>query len=182
MEDEMMDKVISYTAAAGQAIEIRVIEGLRHEATCEVKIDGKYDWTGRPVMTKAPVGKAVAQIGRKLGLTHERLDEVNAALCTLQAEINLRPDVRLARRIEARRVIVDRIEANASRAHELHTAAIERVSATGVMCYGDSITRYEADAESARADLAEFDAAHPDVVQAIQLDRADQVARAIRCD
>jgi len=177
-----MSKTITWTAGNGAEIEIVVGEYL-DSATAAAYVAGRRELQSAPAMLKTPAkigdNLIVANIG-KVGLTQDRLDQVRAMMAAMQAEIDARPDVQMRKLVAQRKRLVAEISYTLDAAHEDHVRYIERASANG---FARRSTRdFAAEVQSARAALAEFDAAHPDVVAKIAAEKADATARFLAAD
>jgi hypothetical protein len=126
--------------------------------TVRAYVDGKeMGHQSRPVPTKDARNPVAATIGR-VGLTPENLARVEAAIAEEEAILATTPEYLDGRRQGLLRDLSDALHlVDAAGRHR-----IERAIATGVDG-GPVADEYTARAESARAALATFDAAHRDV-------------------
>ncbi len=178
----MPETIVTWTAGNGSAIKIEVAEYL-DSAVAYASVNGKHEIGSKPIMLDAPVklggNVVVARIGN-VGLTQERLDQVLAAMATAQDEIDARPDVQMRKLIAQRAALAEKIGYVMDAAHEAHMALIETTSAQGFAM--SSPRDFATEEKAARARLAEFDAAHPEVVAKIEADRAEATARFLATD
>lgn len=176
------NKTVSWTAGNGAAIKIEAADYL-DSAVAYASVNGKHEVGSKPIMLDAPLkfgdNVVVARIGN-VGLTQERLDQVLAAMAAVQDEINARPEVKMRKLIAQRRALAEKIGYVMDAAHEAHVALIETTSAQGFAMR--SPRDFAADEKAARARLAEFDSAHPEVIAKIEADRADAAARFLATD
>lgn len=177
-----MENTITYQAGNGAQIKIEVREYL-DEAIVHASIDGKMQTMSKPAMLTPPkkVGDVtvVAHIGN-IGLTQERLDMVQQMIGALQAEINARPAVQLRKLTAQRNLLAENIGHIIDAAHEDHMRYIEQASEHGFAKRG--ARDYETEEQAARAALAEFDAAHPEVIAKIEADKAERIANFLAND
>ena len=173
---------ITWTAGNGSKIAISIAES-DGRAVASASVDGVRELERSPTMLKAPlqIGDAVvvATIG-KIGLTQERLDAVMAMMSAAQADIDARPDVQMRKLIAQRRRLAEQIGDILDAAHEAHVRFIERASAHG-FAHRDG-RDFDAEEKAARAALAAFDTAHPDVVAAVAADKAAAAASFLAAD
>ena len=150
-------------------------------ATARAYVDGKR--AGEDRLIERTVGanlrnmpaEILAVVG-KIAITNpETLDKVKAGIAVLQAEIDLRPTTIRRRLHEQRATLAENIGYIVSAWGEERERRIERASATGIM--RAESRDYTAEHAVATAALAEFDAAHPEVLVAIEAERAENVAR-----
>lgn len=177
-----MSNSIAWTASNGAEIKIEVGEYLDH-AIATAYVAGKREMQSAPAMLKAPtkVGEKiiVATIGR-VGLTQEQLDHVTTAMAAVQAEIDARPEVNIRKLIAERNRLSAEISYILDAAHDEHVRYIERASADGFA--KRSGRDFMAEEQAARAALAQFDAAHPEVAAKIATDKAEAAAHFLAAD
>ncbi len=177
-----MSNSIAWTASNGTEIKVEVGEYL-DRAIATAYVAGKRELQSAPTMLKAPtkVGNKiiVANIG-KVGLTQEQLDQVRTTMAEVQAGIDARPDVQMRRLIAERNRLAAEVRLILDAAHDEHVRYIERASANGFA--KRSVRDFAAEEQAARAALAEFDAAHPDVVAEITTAQAEATARFLAVD
>ncbi len=171
--------MIKWTAGNGSEIKIEVRESSCGEPVVDMWINGKTQGNCQgPVMLDTPVKSgdavAVSRLGRSIGLTQERHDQVVAAIAACQANLDADSAVILARLIEERRGLVLRLDSVRSYAYEMQANRIERARVTGL----DSRVPDTAAEEAAAAEsLAAFDAAHPEIIEHLKADRSERAAR-----
>lgn len=158
---------IKYLAGDGKTeIEIRV-RRLINSVCVVTYINGIYDneqsELRKEVNNQMP--GVVASVGR-IVLRQDRADEVQAMIDALQAEIDACPVAQMARLTETRQSLSSDLIYILDAAHEAHYNAVEQMSANGFA--KRNARDFEFEEKSARAALADFDAAHPDVVAAIK--------------
>jgi hypothetical protein len=154
------------------------------QAIIESYMNGKYDFSGDlhflndQEKRRAPAG-TVASIGH-VALQQDRADQVAAMVAKLQAEIDARPEVILGKLISQRQALAAQIGYVLDARHEDHQRRVERMSATGV---GRKAKRdYEAEEAEARTKLAEFDSAHPEIIEEINRRKQADIARFLAID
>ena len=124
-----------------------------------------------------PYNRATGEHLQKTGYTHLlgskvaiHADEAAKLDAAARQEAEINPNILRSRRER----LVDEINYLGDAAHEDHVASIERASATGV--YRKPADNSAA-LEKARAALADFDAAHPEIVAAIEQERQESIER-----
>lgn len=168
---EKTDTTITWTAGNGAEIKI-IIGDYLDRVVANLWVDDKRQGSYALHMLRAPVIKngnvVVARIGN-VGLTQAHLDRVRAISAVVQAEIDARPDVQMGKLIADRKRLASKIGFILAEEHEVYTRYIEEMSANGFSRRPDH--DYTADEQAARAALADFDRAHPDVIVKIKSDR-----------
>jgi uncharacterized protein YhaN len=165
------------TWAAGNGSEIKVeIRDDCGDVVVDSWINGK--WQGAcdgPVMLPSPVkvgdSVAVSKLGRSIGLTQERHDAIVAAIEARKAEFDADPAVVMGRLIEERRGLAAVLNSVRSYAYEMQANRIERARVTGLDSTLPDTAAEEAEAVKA---LADFDAAHPEVIAEIRAERKER--------
>lgn len=174
-KENIMSNEINYTAGNGMKVCISA-ERYLDSVSLYAAIDGKRELSSKVTMLDKPVtigeSVVVAQIGH-IGLTQARLDLVNAMIAECQAEIDADPKVNERKLMQQRGALADAVGYIIGAAHEEHMRNVERgwsrVSARD----------YDAEESVARALLAEFDAAHPEIIAAIEAERSRRVESAM---
>ncbi len=156
----MEPTILTWKASNGQQVEVRYVGGLYQ---VQSYLDGKLMGTGFTTFGRPKViaGKSyVASIG-KIALTREQHDSIRAAVKVIELST---PEGQMAALREERRRLVADIRAI------LHGTEVARERA-----FSEDLGRipdYDSpEYRLAEARLAEFDAAHPEVLAAIKAER-----------
>ena len=151
----------------------RVAHGIPQRCTALTVINGRHQIVDAPRTINGQI--IVASLG-PIGLTQERYEQVMAMLSDAQLQIDRTPDGMMRKLLAARQTLASAVAYLLDAEHDEHQARIEQISADG---YAPSPTRdYKADVLAARAELAAFDASHPDVLATLQAAKAENIRRA----
>lgn len=164
---------LTWTASNGSAIEIEARIGIGG-AVLVARIDGKQVASHYgPTILKTPVAangqSVVASIG-KVGLTAERYALVREIYEPIKAQYAKS----LENLGEIRRDLVERLVNIRIEADDAANDRIERAIGTGIYSGGADYSTKERAAVDA---LAAFDAAHPEIIDAIRADRSAAAER-----
>ena len=169
----------TWTTQSGHDVRIDVQDSIG-TVVAAAYLDGKLVRRGLPQLLRAPQTisgqRIVATLG-PLGLPQERYDAVVAMLGARQAEIDSTPDGMMRKLLAERETLARAVGYILDAEHDEHQERIEQMSATGC---ARAVTRdYKAEEAAARTALAAFDAAHPEVVVALQAAKAERIHRAM---
>lgn len=176
-----MTETLTWTTSKGSSIEVTIRE-YAGRARAEARINGALEIeTGlRPVSREVTASIGVTACIGRVGLTAEREAAVRALMTRVQAEIDATPQARRAALSVERGQLADRIGYLVDAAHEDGVARVEQMSATGVA--PKALRDWAAEEAVARAALAAFDAAHPEIVAALEAERAVRAAQFLAAD
>ena len=171
---------VTWQLTTGQTVEVHTYEYL-DQALLSAEVDGVREEGGLTVLPKPQVvaGKTViARIGR-IGLDAGQLASVKALQADLQGQISARPEVQ-ARKLAAERAqLVRWLAAMEEAAYEDSREAIEAAMASGVY---KAPNPKAAALAAAIADLAAFDAEHPEVARGLEAAKKAGVNRFLATD
>ncbi len=169
----------TWTTQSGHDVRIDVQDSIG-TVVAAAYLDGKLVRRGLPQLLGAPQtisGQIIVASVGPIGLTQERYDAVVTMLADRQAEIDSTPDGSMRKLLAERDLLTQAVGYILDAEHDEHQERIEQMAATGC---ARAVTRdYKADEAAARAALAVFDAAHPEVVVALQAAKAEQIQRAM---
>jgi hypothetical protein len=160
----MSQIIFTKTATSGQQIEVQMEELADGRHQGRLTLDGKYmsSW-GRAALIDQPKGDITHYIGR-VGLTTAEAAQINGTLAQADAAS---PKARLVARREERRLLVCEYQGF----EEAADAAFERGHESDGSAAWTAKRAYDGRIEAARVKLAEFDAAHPEVLEAIRAEK-----------
>lgn len=170
--------MLTWTASNGSTIEIEAKVGMSG-AILVARLDGKEMASVYGASTlKTPVSAngqtVVASVG-KIGLNAERYEIVKAMYAAVKAEHANTPEG-----LEAtRRGLADDLNAIRAEADYAGRGRVERAMATGVDKGGVDLSAKEQAASDA---LAAFDAAHPEIIEAIRAEKSAAAKRFAEID
>lgn len=171
--------ILSKVTKTGKAMYIQTEDGSR----VVVYVDGKIElrWTGIPCrMPKSPTGmpEITHHLGGKIGITAAEAAQVVRAMATIRDEWYQTHPVEVpvySLREQRRNLVADMTGAWEDGEREYWKAhAAERLDCHAIKA------RYDAEAEVARQKLAEFDAAHPEIIAQIKVEKAEDAERFAR--
>jgi len=179
--------ILTKTTSKGQKVEIVLARSNMDAACATAYVDGKCVsaiercvelaklYAHAPHLLKqAPAGVTHA-IG-KVGLTSAEAATVESALSVFQAQIDAEPKV-LARKLRSKRdELVSSIRGWDEEAQYSSDKAWERGDEADAFV-GKAVTTAQQEAAAARARLAEFDVAHPEIRAVIELELNEAAAR-----
>lgn len=155
----MSTAVITKSLKSGQTLEVMIGKGNRPE----VLIDGETACAGLPEELRKPQGDVTHHIGRKVGFT---ADETAAIMAAYRAANP--PTLREQRGalVNELRGLQDNQDADYERGHESDGSAAHAAA-----------RKWDAKIEAARQAVADFDAAHPEVMEEVAAEKAERVQR-----
>ena len=150
--------ILTKTAKTGQTITVSL-----RGTTLEVALDGKTVASGSLQELATPRGDVTHHLGGKVGFTAAEAETLRAAQ---RAASPPSP-------AEQRRLLA----ARPGGLQDERLAAYERGHASDGSAAHAAAGRWDAEIEAARQALAEFDAAHPEVLAAIRAEKSEIAAR-----
>lgn len=176
---------ISYTTKSGMELEIIVLE-FHGRPNIDIKSGGNFIcsdhgcWLVKslPPALKQSLPSFVTQdyymIGRCL-IDHATGQKVLQTMADLQAQIDQRPEQIMLKLRQERASLVDDINGALDEADSAKARSYESGEGTGQFIFAGK--KWEDRADSARAKLNAFDKAHPEIIEAIKKEKAEDAER-----